>query len=71
MTRTEYRTARRWIRDNGRMAYRWIANSFGWGAADSLRDLADAKDWLQERAEIVAYCKRDGLACNARHTGRR
>lgn len=71
MNRTDYRTARRWIRDNGRMAYRWIAERYGWDNADRLRDLADSQDWLAERADIVAYCRREGLACNVRHTGRR
>ena len=63
MNRTEYRTARRWIRDNGRTAYRWIAAHHGQAIADDLQDLANAQDWLQERADIVAYCKRKSLTC--------
>jgi len=70
MTKTEYRQARRLIRDNGRSAYAWIAQMFGWAVADALRDLADAQDWMAERADIVAWCKRDGIAVNARQTSR-
>ena len=65
MTKTEYRKARRLIRDNGRSAYNWLGNV---GAA--LRDLADAQDWMAERADIVAWCKREGVAVNARQTSR-
>jgi len=70
MTRSEYRQARRLIRDNGRIAYRWIANKFGWPVADRLRELAAAQDWLAERADIVGYCAREGIACTAKHTRR-
>jgi hypothetical protein len=65
MTKTQYKRARRMIRDNGRSAYAWIARQCGgdWTAANALRDLADAKDWLAERADIVGFCKREGLHC--------
>ncbi len=65
MTKTEYRQARRLIRDNGRAAYNWLG-----AVGEALRDLADAQDWLAERADIVAWCKRDGVAVNARQTSR-
>lgn len=68
MTRTQYRRARRLIRDNGRTAYTWIAKTYGWVLADKLRDLNDAQDWLKEREDIVAYCRRKGLATTPRHT---
>lgn len=71
MNRTEYRTARRWIRDNGRTAYRWIAARHSWEIADALQDLACSQDWLQERADIVAYCKRTGRTCTPLQSGRR
>lgn len=68
MTKTEYRKARRLIRDNGRYALRWL----GAEAAKVMDVLVygQACDWLAERADIVAYCKREGVACTVRHTGR-
>lgn len=70
MNRTEYRQARRLIRDNGRSAYAWIATMFGWAVAEALRDLADAQDWMAERADIVGWARREGVAVNARQTSR-
>ncbi len=70
MTRTEYRQARRLIRGNGRSAYAWIAQMFGWSVADALRDLADTQDWIAERADIVAWCKRESVPVNSRQTSR-
>ena len=66
ISKEEYRQARRLLRDNGKAAIRWMSPkqaevmdvlTFGLG-----------KDRLAERAEIVAYCKRDGLYCNPRMT---
>jgi len=65
MTRTEYRKARRLIRDNGAYAYRWLGAD-----GERLRNLANEQDWLAERADIVAWCKREGCACNPRQTAR-
>lgn len=65
MNKTQYRAARRLIRDNGAFAYKWLG-----AAGEQLRDLANAQDWLAERADIVAYCRRDCLQCNPRQTGR-
>lgn len=65
MTKTEYRKARRLVRDNGRCAYRWLGAN-----GEVLRDLANQKDWLAERADIVRYCSREGIHCSVRHTGR-
>jgi hypothetical protein len=70
MTKQQYKRARRMIRDNGRSAYAWIAQQMGgdWTVAGKLRDLADAKDWLAERADIVRWCKRTGSHCTPFHT---
>lgn len=67
MTRTQYKKARRMVRDNGLYALRWLDAQ----AATIMEKIYRAPtDWLAERADIVAYCKREGLACNVRHTGR-
>ncbi len=68
MDKQQYLTARALVRQNGRAAYAWIAAGFGWPIANALRDLADAQDWLAERADIVAYCARQGVAVDARST---
>jgi hypothetical protein len=65
MNRKQYQAARRLIRDNGRAAYRWLGAD-----GEKLQGLADVQDWLAERADIVAYCKRQGIPCTARHTAR-
>lgn len=67
MTRTEYRKARRLIRDNGRYALRWMSAEV-FAVMDALQTVKDSTDRLAERAGIVAYCKREGIACNARQT---
>ncbi len=58
-----YRNARRLIRDNGRSAYRWLGD-FG----EALQNLANEQDHLQERADIIAWCKREGIVTNVRCT---
>jgi hypothetical protein len=68
VTKTEYREARRLVRDNGRYALRWLT-----GETLRVMDIllnGQAKDWLAERADIVAYCRRTGHYCTPRHTGR-
>lgn len=67
MTRTEYRKARRLIRDNGRYALRWMAEAVS-AQMDQLLTIKNTTDRLAERAEIVAYCKREGIQCNPRQT---
>jgi hypothetical protein len=67
MTRTEYRKARRLVRDNGRYALRWMPEGTR-DEMDLLLTIKDSKDRLAERAEIVAYCRRAGIACNPRQT---
>ncbi|MBS0571870.1 MAG: hypothetical protein JSS08_01255 [Proteobacteria bacterium] len=66
MSRQEYRKARKLIRENGRFAIRWLNPQ----AADIMDVLffGQIKDRLAERADIVAYCKREGLYCNPRMT---
>lgn len=56
MDKTAYREARRMIRENGRAAYRWLGTD-----GEKLRELADEQDWLAERADIVAWSKREGV----------
>lgn len=68
MTRTEYRQARRLIRDNGRYALRWLPEAVRADMDNLLFNIQDSKDRLAERARIVAYCRRKGIPCNIRHT---
>lgn len=67
MNRTEYRQARRLIRDNGRYALRWM-NAEAFAVMDALQTEQNSIDRLAERADIVAYCRRAGIACNPRQT---
>ena len=71
MNKQQYQLARRWIRDNGRAAYFWVGQRFGREVSSRLLDLSQEQDWLQERADVVAYCKREGLHCTPRHTAKR
>ena len=66
ITRTEYRNARRLIRDNGRYALRWMESKTA--AVMDVLLWGQQKDRLAERADIVAYCKREGIECNPRQT---
>lgn len=68
MNRSQYQQARRLIRDNGRIAYRWIANQHGQELAGRLRTLSETDDWLAVRADIVHSCGREGRACTVKHT---
>lgn len=68
MTRTEYRQHRRLLRDNGRYALNWIKGAAREQLDHLLFNIQDSKDRLAERADIVAYCKREGIACTPRHT---
>lgn len=69
MTRQQYREARRLIRDNGLYALCWMKGE-QFSAMDALVTIQASEDHLAERADIVAYCQREGLACTVRHTGR-
>ena len=70
MNRKEYRAARRLIRANGYYALRWMTIDDA-ATMDHLRLIKNATDPLAERASIIAYCKREGIACNVRHTAQR
>lgn len=68
MTKTQYFEARKLIRENGRYALRWFTGET-WEIMDKLMyGIQDSKDRLKERADIVAYCKREGIYCNPRMT---
>lgn len=66
ITKTEYKAARKMMRSNGRYSLRWMT------AAERavFEQLEAGKDWLKERADIVAWCKRAGTECNPRQTAR-
>lgn len=65
MNRTQYRAARKLVRQNGAYAMRWLDAS----AQRAVDWLVYPKiDHLAERADIVAYCKREGVTCNVRQT---
>lgn len=66
VTRCEYRKARRLIRDNGRASIAWMAPHVA--AVMDVLTWGQQKDRLAERADIVAYCSREGIACTVRHT---
>lgn len=67
MTRTEYKQTRRLIRDNGRYALNWIKGQLREDWDHLLFNIQDSKDLLAERADIVAWCNRGGVAYNFRH----
>lgn len=67
MNRQAYRAARRSVRDNGRAALRWLPEVER-QVMDTLLAIRDSKDRLAERASIIAWCKREGIECNIRHT---
>ena len=70
MNRKTYNKTRRLIRDNGRYALNWM-NAIDREEWDHLLfNIQDSTDWLAERADIVAWCKREGVTCNPRQTGR-
>lgn len=65
LNKTEYRTARRMVRDNGRAALRWLDGT----TRAVMERLQEArKDALAERADIVAYCQSIGTYCTPMHT---
>lgn len=68
MTKAEYRKARRLIRDNGRYALRWLVPEVA--KVMDVLVFGQQCDWLAERADIVGYCRREGVPCTVRHTGR-
>ena len=69
MNRTQYRQARRMLRDNGRFALKWL-DTKGREVMDALMDalMGAERDKLAERADIISHCQAIGIECNARHT---
>lgn len=67
MNRNEYRQIRQLIRANGRYALQWLTAD-ELVVMEALLAEQDSTDQLAERADIVAYCKREGLECNPRQT---
>lgn len=65
MNKSQYRAARRLIRDNGIYALRWMDDDTA-PIMDVLASQPD--DQLETRAAIVAYSARAGLACSVRKT---
>lgn len=70
MNKATYIKARRMLRDNGRCALRWLDDKTKAAMEHLLFNVQDSTDWLAERADIVAWCKREGRECNPRQTGR-
>lgn len=68
MNRHQYQQARRLIRENGRIAYRWIANQHGQTLADRLRALSETEDWLAMRMHLAQHSKQKGWLCTAKQT---
>jgi hypothetical protein len=66
ITRQEYKAARRFIRDNGYLVIHWLEPKQEI-VFSALRVIANEQDSLKERADIVAWCKREGISYNFRH----
>ena len=67
MTKSEYKAARRLIRDNGRYALRWLSDVIRDEFDHLLFNIQDSNDYLAERSDVVKYCKREKIAYNFRH----
>lgn len=66
-TKTEYRAARRLIRDNGRWALHWIDCE---KLRETMREIEDnrlAVDQLALRASMVRYCQRENMPVTFAH----
>lgn len=68
MNRDEWDSLRLSAYQNGSHAYKWAAKVHGEALIDRIMHLRLEQDWLAERADIVAYCRREGLVCTPRHT---
>jgi len=62
-----YREARQTIRQNGWYGLRWVEQPMRENM-ERLQIVEFSKDSLAERADIIAYCAREGIECNVRHT---
>ena len=67
MNKTEYRNARRLVADNGYAAMKWM-DAATRAVMERLRDEKRSNDSLAERADVVAYCKREGKHCTPLQT---
>ena len=67
ISKTEYRKARRMLRDNGRAALKWL-DGMARDVMERLIDERNSTDMLAERADVVAYCERVGTYHTALHT---
>ncbi|PKD40493.1 hypothetical protein CWO84_10170 [Methylomonas sp. Kb3] len=65
MDKTQYKQLRRLMRDNGHYALRGFNGEIR-RIMERIRGDVIGKDKLAERAEVVAYCKREGLEYNFR-----
>jgi hypothetical protein len=66
ITRQEYKEARRFIRDNGFSVIHWLSPR-QMVVFSHLRIIQNEQDSLKERADVVAWCKREGISYNFRH----
>lgn len=68
MTRTQYKAARRILRENGRNALRLLTEPVR-QAMEHVLDMQLRQDDLKERAEIVRWCNQEGITCTPVQTG--
>jgi hypothetical protein len=66
ITRQEYKAGRRFIRDNGFAVIHWLSPR-QISVFSDLRFIANEQDKLKERADVIAWCKREGISYNFRH----
>lgn len=67
MNRTQYNEARALLRENGRMALRWLRPDVR-NAMELVLERQYQKDDLLEREDMVLYCRAHGIACTLRQT---
>lgn len=68
MTRTQYKAARRILRENGRNALRWLTEPVR-QSMERVLDMQLRQDDLKQRAEIVRWCNQQGITCTPVQTG--
>lgn len=66
ITRQEYKAGRRFLRDNGFSVIHWLSPQQIFVFSE-LRVIQNSQDSLKERADVVAWCKREGISYNFRH----
>ena len=67
MNKVEYRKARRLFRDNGKAGLKFIrsiSEKVSQEFYDYYWDVYLAKDKLKDRADVVAWCNREGYSYN-------